>query len=141
MTHRFTIPGRPQAWARARSTVRPGKDGKLKPFFFKSSKIVSHEAKVSSYYLESGGQLNAGPVQVTIWAYFPRPKRLMRRADPDGAMYMPGRPDSDNLIKQIGDALNGVAWVDDSLIVDAYVRKRYHEKAGAPRTEVEIINL
>jgi len=35
------------------------------------------------------------------------------------------RPDYDNIAKQIGDALNGVVFRDDALIVDAHIRKIY----------------
>lgn len=38
------------------------------------------------------------------------------------------RPDVDNLTKSVLDALNGVAWADDSQIVQLSVVKQYAEK-------------
>lgn len=45
------------------------------------------------------------------------------------------KPDIDNSVKSIFDALNGVAYHDDSQIVDLSVRKVYGE---TPKVEVEI---
>lgn len=47
-------------------------------------------------------------------------------------------PDHDNLTKQIGDALNGIAFVDDAQIVRSSIAKRYGEPE---RTEVRISRL
>jgi Holliday junction resolvase RusA-like endonuclease len=38
------------------------------------------------------------------------------------------KPDVDNVIKAIGDGLNGVVWKDDVQITDVITRKRYAEK-------------
>ena len=35
------------------------------------------------------------------------------------------KPDFDNIAKLVGDALNGLVWTDDKLIVEARVRKIY----------------
>ena len=45
------------------------------------------------------------------------------------------RPDVDNLLKLVCDALNGVAWKDDSDIASIFAVKGYSEH---PRTEIEI---
>ena len=37
------------------------------------------------------------------------------------------RPDVDNLTKGLFDAMNKVLWVDDALVVDYHIRKRYAE--------------
>jgi len=50
--------------------------------------------------------------------------------------YPTGRPDWDNLGKIISDALNGIAWRDDSQIVDASVKKFYTDPDEAPRVTV-----
>ncbi len=48
------------------------------------------------------------------------------------------RPDWDNIGKIVSDALNELAYHDDSYIVDARVRKWYSD---TPRVEVEITEL
>ena len=45
------------------------------------------------------------------------------------------KPDLDNIAKIVADALNGLAYRDDSCIVDLVVRKRYGVEA---RVEVKI---
>lgn len=45
------------------------------------------------------------------------------------------KPDMDNIIKIIADALNGIAYYDDSQIVDTAVRKFYSDE---PRVVVKI---
>lgn len=42
-----------------------------------------------------------------------------------GAAWPIGRPDADNYLKLVCDALNGVAWRDDCQVVQASVAKRY----------------
>ena len=60
------------------------------------------------------------PLRVEVYSYFERPK-----SKPKKVVYMTGKPDVDNLLKTIGDSLNGILWRDDSVIVEGSVRKRY----------------
>jgi Holliday junction resolvase RusA-like endonuclease len=48
-----------------------------------------------------------------------------------------GRPDLDNVIKSILDALNGVAYSDDSAVISVTAEKRYAEN---PRVDVMLTN-
>ncbi|OMD02745.1 RusA family crossover junction endodeoxyribonuclease, partial [Paenibacillus odorifer] len=48
------------------------------------------------------------------------------------------KPDADNYLKGVKDALKGIIWKDDSQVVDAFVRKRY---SAQPRIEVKIKQL
>lgn len=53
-------------------------------------------------------------------------------------IYPTSKPDTDNVIKGIFDALNGIVWFDDKQVVDLYVAKRYSE---TPRAIVNIREL
>ena len=53
----------------------------------------------------------------------------------EGLMNPIKRPDADNIAKIVLDALNGIAYKDDSQIVDLSVPKRYSDK---PRVEIFI---
>ena len=55
-----------------------------------------------------------------------------------GAIRPTPRPDADNLVKCVQDALNGVAYHDDSQLVEVVARKWYSD---VPRTEVYIARL
>jgi len=48
------------------------------------------------------------------------------------------KPDLDNIMKVVCDALNQIAYRDDSQIVSAYLAKMYSD---TPRVEVEIIEV
>lgn len=41
------------------------------------------------------------------------------------------KPDADNVLKAIADALNGVVWADDKQITDVVIKKRYSETPKA----------
>jgi Holliday junction resolvase RusA-like endonuclease len=45
-----------------------------------------------------------------------------------GALRPTGKPDADNVLKLLSDALNGVVWRDDAQLVEVMVTKRYGEK-------------
>lgn len=55
-----------------------------------------------------------------------------------GTEYPTKKPDADNVIKAIFDALNGVVWHDDTRVVDMVVRKRY---AAVPGVTKEIVRV
>lgn len=75
----------------------------------------------------------AGPVYVSITFYLPRPKRLMRKKDPDEEIPHTGKPDLDNLVKAVFDALTQVGlWEDDSQVYSSVVHKVYVAKGGRP---------
>lgn len=74
-----------------------------------------------------------GPLSVTVTLYMPIPKsreRKLREGDPHVI-----RPDLDNCVKAVTDALNELVYEDDSQIHCLNARKVYGKE---PRTEVEI---
>jgi len=77
---------------------------------------------------------DAVPVSVAIHGYWSPPSPVAEhrgKPKPTGA-------DADNIAKLILDALNGVAWADDSQVVQLAVCKWYCQKGEQPRTEVLI---
>jgi Holliday junction resolvase RusA-like endonuclease len=82
-----------------------------------------------------GRKLLAGPLTVEVLAFVPIPKsfsKAKRQAAVEGAVRPVTRPDVDNHIKNL-DALNGIAWSDDSQIVTLRAAKYYSEH---PRLEL-----
>ena len=76
-----------------------------------------------------------GPVYVAMTFYLPRPKvhynksrTALSRSAPE---YPAVRPDVLKLARSTEDALTGIAWLDDSQIVDECVRKRYSDDPSA----------
>lgn len=79
-----------------------------------------------------------GPVAVEIVAVMPRPKRLLRKSDPDGLIPATTRPDSDNIAKAVIDGMKAV-WRDDAQVWDLRIRKYYAERTGKPRVSVLVL--
>jgi Holliday junction resolvase RusA-like endonuclease len=60
---------------------------------------------------------------VTISFSMPRPKSVTRR-------YHTIKPDADNIVKGVCDALNGVLYTDDAQIIELHVKKFYTDAAN-----------
>lgn len=79
-----------------------------------------------------------GPLQLEVEAFLSIPKSVSRKkrtAMIQGVVIPEKRPDFDNLLKTVADALQGVAFRNDSQIADAVIRKRYSE---TPRMKIVI---
>lgn len=71
-----------------------------------------------------------GPVSVTIKAYHPIPRsapKYKREKMLSGALVPVTKPDADNVIKIVLDALNGMAYRDDKQVTILRYLKRYAE--------------
>lgn len=73
------------------------------------------------------------PISVTLRFVFQAPKSLpaaLRRQISEGStsIHKSTKPDIDNLTKAIFDALNGVVWVDDALVVSLTANKWYGDR-------------
>ena len=78
------------------------------------------------------------PLKAEIAAYFPIPKstsKKKREAMLNGEIYHTKKPDADNIVKCILDALNGIAYYDDSQVVYVRCKKNYSDE---PRAEITI---
>lgn len=66
-----------------------------------------------------------GPVSLAMTAIFPRPKRLMWKSRTMLCEWHTTKPDADNVVKAVKDALSGLLWRDDcqvcQLIVDKWI--------------------
>jgi Holliday junction resolvase RusA-like endonuclease len=129
-TYSFTIPGSPVSKARPRVC----KWGTYTPI-----KTVNYETLVKELFImEHFGKMLEGQIAMTVTAYFGIPKSGSKKLKADmlsGTARPTKKPDVDNLIKIIADALNGLAYNDDSQIVLAIVEKWYSD---IPRVEITI---
>lgn len=129
----FTIYGRAVAKARPRVTKRG--------YTYTPKTTKEFETKVKEAYLKQCGEMmfsKSTPLEICIEFQFAPPKswsKGKRKKAKDGELFPTCRPDVDNLCKSIEDALNGVAYYDDSQIVAMTARKIY---AGEDKTSVEI---
>jgi len=71
-----------------------------------------------------------GPVKLELRFRLPRPKRhflktgVLRGDAPESSMF-DTRPDIDNLVKAVMDALTGICWKDDCQVARVDAEKRY----------------
>lgn len=135
----FTIPGEPQGKARAR-TVRNKHTGAI--VSYTPEKTVFYEKMIAFAYKQKTTQnFESVPVVVAIYAYYGIPKSWSNKKKTGaikGLILPTKKPDVDNIAKVVCDALNGVAYKDDSQIVRLFVHKRY---SHVPRVEVEIFDI
>lgn len=132
----FTVFGTPVGKGRPKFSTFNGNVAAYTP-----AKTVNYENLVRlSYQQQCAGQIYDKDTQlrVRIRAYFPIPKSVSkkkREAMIEGLLLHTKKPDCDNVAKAILDALNGVAFYDDSQVCVLAVSKRYGIE---PRVEVVI---
>ena len=135
----FAIPGKPVGKGRPRATTIGGHARMYTP-----KKTESYESLVRmAFYNEHRARnpIPAGiPLRLTIWCWFAIPKSWSKKRQAQ-AMHHTGKPDADNILKVVGDALNGVAWHDDSQVSTAVVFKRYATDGERESVMVEIMPM
>jgi len=127
----FFVPGKPQALKRHRTyrmpngkTVRVDPSGAAKDDFL--AKAMEHRPE----------EPFRGPIALDVTCYFPRPKshygtgKNANRLKDSAPTFHASAPDADNILKFIGDSLNGIFWCDDKQIVSAAIRKLYSPRSG-----------
>ena len=118
--------------------------GKGRPRFFRGHAVTpaatrDYEKKVKIEYEKQGGKLFETPVRVNITAFKKIPKsysKKRRKAILDGIEQPVTKPDVDNICKIILDALNGVAYKDDTQVIRLAISKKYTE--STERIEFEV---
>lgn len=129
------VPGSPIGKGRMRGTVAGGHVRLYTPK--KTSDWETGAAMVMSAFWRKAPI--EGAVEVEVMAMFPRPKRLLRKKDPDGLMWKPSKPDSDNIEKSAWDALVKAGVVrDDALVVLNRTWCCYVDRFGGPRTCIRV---
>ena len=121
---KFTIPGQPVPKARPRVTRK----GTYTP------ETTKHYEKVvqASFMATKTRKMMDGPLKADLVFYLSKPKR------PKHPRHPITKPDIDNYQKAVMDALNGMAYCDDSQIVVVYAEKRYSE---SPRVVVTLTEV
>ena len=124
--YEFFVPGKPFGKQRPRVT-RTG-------HAYTPDQTVMYENLVKTTFLQQYPDCvpEGGPVFIEIGAAFPVPQSWpkKKRAQALDRKIYPGKPDTDNIMKIIQDALNNVAYKDDAQIYSAYVLKFYAECPG-----------
>lgn len=117
----FSIPGPPQGKARARTT----RYGTYTP-----EKTVLYENLIKVSYQQETDFYTEKPLHITIDAIFEPTKsvsKVQRQAMLNGLIKPTKKPDIDNIAKVVLDALNGIAYKDDTQVINLELHKKYGE--------------
>lgn len=125
----ISLTGAPQGKGRARAFMRGGHISHYTP-----EKTRTYEGMIRVAAMDAMGNRPAfdEPVEFVMRAIFPVPPSFSKKKQQQALTneIKPGKkPDLDNIAKAWNDALNGVAYRDDSLICRMTLEKRYGPQA------------
>ena len=131
----FIVPGKPVGKGRPRAAAR-GKHITL----YTPQKTATYESTVAlaADQAMAGKPLITGPVETLMTIVLPVPASWPKRKQADalaGVVMPTSKPDMDNVVKAIFDAINGIVWTDDVQVVGLRVRKVY---GAIPRVQVTV---
>ena len=129
----FCVFGKPSGKARPRI--------RLSGHAYNEKKTKTYEQQVGVEFIQAGGKLmpKGIPVGVEVTAYFQVPKSYTKRRKAlcRENLELPLKtPDGDNILKIVCDALNGLAWKDDTQVAEMTVRKRYSKTEAFVRVRI-----
>ena len=132
---KFEIPGSPIGQGRPKFSTINGHPKAYDPE--KSRNYKAYVRMLATQAMkETGFEMIDGPCVLDIIAYFEVPKsksKKFREAALLDQERPTKKPDADNIVKAIQDALNGLAYKDDAYIVHLTCQKFYSDN---PRVEV-----
>lgn len=131
MTVSFVIPMKPSGKERPRLA-----NGVV----YTPAKTKAYENFIKGCYIEQCGDVSFGDrsIRMNITAYVPvltKFRKTEKIAALNGELKPTAKPDADNILKAILDALNELAYDDDRYIYQISVERIYSDD---PRTEVTI---
>ena len=132
---KIRIPGKPTGKQRAR-TLKTG-------FSYTPEKTINYENLIKLIYRESGGGYMEGPLKAQVKIVFDIPKSTSKKNREKmmaGELFPTKKPDIDNVQKIIFDALNGIAYKDDTQIILVEAWKKYGEQPYVEVTLEEVMN-
>lgn len=130
----FIVPGEPQGKQRPKFTTIGGFARAYTP-----KKTAEYEKKVKALYNMTAKQSGSRkfeedePVKIEITAYYKIPASVVKKDKLRMLAHklLPlKKPDIDNVVKIILDALNGVAWADDKQVAVIIAQKEYAVNPG-----------
>lgn len=130
----FIVEGEPQGKARPRFSRRSGT-------VYTPSKTARYEKQIKAAFLAAGGKMIPSDcyVSVTVNAYFAIPKSYTKgkRLACEHNINRPDKkPDIDNVVKVVLDALNKVAYEDDKQVIEVICRKWYSRSSGFLKVQI-----
>lgn len=134
---KFLVEGKPQGKGRPRFSMKTKR-------VYTPEKTVHYERQIREAYSKAGGKLFPEQcyIKVMVDAYFKIPKSYTkgkRLACAYNINRPDKKPDTDNILKIIMDALNKVAYSDDKQVVEVICRKWYSNSTGFLKIRIQEI--
>lgn len=129
----FHVPGKPQGKARARTVYNKNLSHSVS---YTPENDLLYENLIKAMYINAakGTKFDKEiPVALRIVARFEPPKSTSKKKTQQmlaGEIPVLKKPDMDNIVKVVADALNGVAYRDDTQIVFVAAKKTYSAEEG-----------
>jgi Holliday junction resolvase RusA-like endonuclease len=144
----LTIKGIPKPKQSVRSKVIQGKNGKPFVMHYQSNEVKQEESNIQTQVLNQL-PIEFRPITITIAItklhyIFPIPasfnKKQIAFIESGGIIYKGTKPDlTDNLNKGLFDALQGIVFINDSLIVSIDNVKKYYGFIPQTILELEVV--
>ena len=140
-TIEFSVLGEPQGKGRPRFARRGAYVSTYTP-----QKTKAYEKLIRDAFIDAASKnlvkryMFTGFVRVEIEAYFDVPKSVskVKRDLLRAGEFCSKKPDGDNIIKVVLDALNEIAYADDKNVIDIHVTKYYAKEFENPRIVVRL---
>ena len=131
---RITVPGEPVAQGRPRFSTVGGVPRAYDPL--KSRNYKDYVRLMAKQFGVISPLTGAIKMTVDIYRGIPKSWTLKKQElAAQGALRPTLKPDVDNYVKGVKDALNGVVYVDDSQVVALFISKWYSRE---PRVEIVV---
>lgn len=136
----FHVPGKPQGKARARTVYNRSLEHSVS---YTPENDLLYENLIKTMYIHAAKGIKFDkevPVALRIVARFEPTKSTSKKKKLQmlsGEIPVIKKPDIDNIVKVIADALNGVAYKDDTQIVFVAAKKTYSAEEGLDVTVEE----
>lgn len=141
MTLTFTVPGNPQTKGSTRAFMPKGWNRAIvtndNPKAKAWQQLISEHASLALAHAKLQ-PFSDGAVIVDAWFYFPRPQKFLIPKWAHVDVPHTTKPDGDKCLRVVKDALSKVVYRDDSMVIDAYVHKRYCAAGEFPRAVITV---
>lgn len=138
----FVVPSVPVAQPRVKATNFGGHSRVYTPTKTTTGRtngIAEYKASVRhSFAAVYGGAPTGGPLSLQVLFVLPRTKGQFWKRQPMPRLWHEKKPDVDNLVKSLCDALTGLAWVDDTQVCHLSVQKVIAAGDEQPHVDVTI---
>ena len=131
----LTIPGEPVPQPRQEHMIRykANKQPYIVNYTSERHPVQAYKQAIALIAKQHCREPIDGPVEITINLFCTRPKSVK-----GSTPYKVTRPDLDNCVKAILDAMNKIVYPDDGRVFRLHAAKYYCEPGTEPRTEIAI---